>query len=100
MTVEEMFSFTSNCMRNSRRRQVNPLRLNHVAAICETCLDVLVRQVIVFVHDLLRGPTSCQQIDYEFDGHSSSRYDRLADQHLRIDGNSILPIHTALQFAE
>ncbi len=55
-------------------------------------MDIFACQMIVFLENLLNAPTAPEKIDDELDGNSRSLNDGLAQQHVRINDDSLLPV--------
>src|SRR5690242_2584984 len=55
--------------------------------------------MVVFLQDLLSRPPAREQIDNELDGDTGPLNDWFPDQYVGINGNSIVPVHTALRSA-
>src|SRR5687768_17530292 len=73
--------------------EIHPFRLERLARVSQTRLNVLGRQVIVFLKHSLHGPAATEQVNNKLDGDTRAFDDRLANQHSGVHCNSLAPIH-------
>src|SRR5207237_833967 len=61
-------------------------------------VDIFLRKVRITFENLLVRPAVCEQLHDKFDGNSRPLNDGLADEHLGINADSILPRHNTGSF--
>jgi len=67
--------------------------VNHFARVCQTRVNVIAREVVVLLQDLIGSVASCQEIHHELNADPRAFDDGLANEHVRIGHDSISPFH-------
>src|SRR6187402_2457010 len=79
-----------------RGQRVDALVLHYFRRVREGGADILILELRVVGKDLLVRPRFGEEVDQQLDGDARARDDGLVHEHLRVNGNSVAPIHVCV----